>query len=372
MATRHPELLYIALDHLVRGHPAAAAAAIGEVLEHARADPDPLATRHVTFAHALAARLPSDSGRRLGQPRRHDDDSERLFDALASRLPTHSLASALSNAYILSACDARRRVHLIDIGIGTGRQVVDLIGALSAREREVDDLVIVGVEPHGPSLQAARAHAHEAAERVGIPCQFHAIQAPIERVTPAQWGALSALLERPIVNACFSLHRVSGHPEYDARDHVLARVRALEPGVVVVAEHHVDHATSDLRARFEHCWRHYGALLDLLALLDLTREERDAIEIHHFGRAIHDIIGRPDPERSMRHEPTWSWARRLARAGFTAARFAPALPRHALLDVRLHADHLALDHRGETLVSLLAWEPSVSSPSHLPSHRPDT
>ncbi len=280
-----------------------------------------------------------------------------LFNLMAERLPLVRKAGEMVNQLLLGEVLQYERPVLVDVGIGTGRQEVALLRLLAASGASVGPLLVVGIEPSVESLRGAEAAVLGAGSSLGLDVSFHGVSGCIEDLSPAQWEEVARLARGGIVCESFALHHVAhGSGELDPKDAVLRRIRALEPSLFVLAEPDSDHHDASLAARFRNAWRHFGLVFEVVDRIDASPEERDAIKVLFFAREIDDILASPEHERSERHERGSMWVERMRRAGFRLRADLADLeePAGDLVRFAWKGDHLGLDVRGETVVSLIA------------------
>lgn len=360
---------------------AAAALAVGErrlarrivmaVEAEARTDGAPRERIAALFARALRARLDGDLS---GAGNLYDlgaGPAEMLaaFRALVTDTPIVRFGHLGANQAILRASAGLSAVTLVDVGVGHGMQWIDLLDQLAARPGDPPQVTLVGVEVPAPGedtaaqFAAVEAHlgAHAAAR--GVPFRFRGIAGLIEDVV--DFGITSG--EATIVNASFALHHV---PDGDAvtdparsRDAVLARIGALRPRALVLAEPNVEHHALGFAERVAESIHHYGLVFEILDELEVAAGPRSIIEQAFFGREIVNIVCGEGPARQERHERLSSWQRRLARLGFAplpasgaSVRIAERLGAPWPFAVEEHDGATTLVWKGETMSAVTAWE----------------
>jgi hypothetical protein len=321
---------------------------------------DPAAIACYVFGAALARRaageVPDEPNLYLS---RFDVPQIHLFNRLAREVPLVGLPCAVANRCIARRLAGQAEPTLIDIGIGTGRQMVSLLELLSAASDRPRRVRIIGIEPSGWSLELAQKNVREAGRRLGIDVDCHAVPGSVEALPREEWLRLARLSPtRPVVNAAFALHHVADVDGRDTRDDVLLRLRSLGPQAIVLAEPDVDHHEPDFLRRFETCWRHFSAVFALVDELPIASGDREALKVCFFAREIADIVGAPDDRRSARHESAAAWTARLARTGYSArAGGDEAVGRGPVVTTTRRATHVSLDYRGEPLIAILEAVP---------------
>jgi len=246
-------------------------------------------------------------------------------------------------------------VTLLDIGIGTGQQVLALLYELARRGALPERLTIVAVEPSEASLREAERCLTQAARILDVDFTFVPIVAVAAEMNEAQWAKVTAVPQSFVVHAAFAAHHVRDRVAGEcARDALFRRLRTLGPEAVVLAEPNSDHHTGVFPMRFENCWRHFSLTFELIGRLGLTDDEVTAMKLF-FAREIEDILGNAEETRCERHESTDAWLSRLTRCGFRPYRAFDLTGRfdHPSVSVVPREGYVGLDYAGETLVSVL-------------------
>lgn len=281
----------------------------------------------------------------------------RLFNLLAEHLPQVGLAGQIANDLIARSCAGREEVVIVDVGIGTGRQIIGALEQMAATGSLPQRLCVVGIEPMEWSLETAERDVSACAARLGAELTFVGLCGVAEALTDRHWERIAKLGRRPIVNASFALHHVMDAQDAIGRDLVLARLRALAPEVVILSEPNVDHFERDYAQRFANCWAHFGTTFTVIDALAISNDDKAALKVF-MGREISDILGSPESERSERHETTETWLRRLERADLQPTPVTVALPDpRGAITPRRHEHFVGLDYGDETLVSVLCARP---------------
>jgi SAM-dependent methyltransferase len=350
------------LARTVEARSPGARAGLQQWLDGVQQSDDP---RHVglyVFGAALAQRL---EGRTAAEAnlylRRFERTQIELFNLLGRALPFVGLATAVCNQAIAQACRGASRAVLIDVGIGTGRQVLPLLPLLAAQG--LRELTVIGIEPAQDALRMAQTQLQEAARDLGLALRMLPLLGSVESLDDAQWALIRAACADtpPLINASFALHHINDDGDgRDQRQCVLQRLRELDPALLVLAEPDVDHLETAFYPRFRNCFAHFSAVFDTLDRLELAQADRDALKVGFFGREIADILGQPEGRRSERHESAAQWLRRLADAGFDVAVDQAAAAADAAqgpVQLRRRAYHCSLEAGGEPVVALFCAKP---------------
>ena len=343
-------------------------AALRNLLGRLQAHPDPGGVGLLFFAAALARRMAAALGGQLADKahqylRRFDLPQHEMFKLLWHTVP-FDLATCIANSAIAWAVSGLAHPKVIDVGIGTGRQLAVLLQSLAVEGRLPKSFTIVGIAPLGWALAQARAQLTEAATRLGTAIHFVGVEGRVESLSAADWHRVAAACTgRPVVNTAFALHRVADDAQgRDQRNAVLRRLHALNPQLLVLTEPDVDHLEPRFLQRFRNCHAHFSAMFKTLDALPMAQTEHDALKVGAFGREIADILATPDGHRSVRHETAVSWFHRLAATGFAPV-MAGALPAspHPAVKVVQRGQRVALQADSEPMLSLLLAPPLDST-----------
>ncbi|HZG88047.1 GRAS family protein [Paenibacillus sp.] len=312
------------------------------------------------FAAATMKRLDPQENEQMNlYLRQYDVPQIVLFNVLARKVPFVTCVTEIANEALTRRIACGEAAALLEIGIGTGRQIVALLRELDRQGRRPSLLTVYAVEPNETFLEQAGKQVLEAADRCGIPVQFVPVPSVIEEMPEAIWERIGRTREALLVNAAFALHHVRGSEgESDAKDAVLRRIFSLAPRIVTLSEPDTDHQTPNNLLRFDHSWHHFSSVFQLLDTLEMTPEENRAVKIF-FAREIEDIIASPEHLRCERHERTEDWIARLRKAGFAASPELAAVPVPGLAGVTFHRGewHIGLATAGGVnLTSMICAE----------------
>ncbi|MEM9808414.1 MAG: GRAS family protein, partial [Cyanobacteria bacterium P01_D01_bin.56] len=215
---------------------------LNQLLDRLNAATHPKAVNHLVFARAMAEHLSgtiADKANLYLQP--YKIPQIQLFNLLASKVPLVSLVSELATGLMIDACDGRDDVTLIDIGIGTGRQMVELLHHLAHKPISPRRVHIIGIEPSIQSLSLAQKAILATAHGLPFEVTFTPFCNGIEDLDNQAWQQLSHQCNCPIINASFALHHICDIAGQDVRTAVLQRLHQLNPALIVLSEPNTDH-----------------------------------------------------------------------------------------------------------------------------------
>jgi SAM-dependent methyltransferase len=363
MDRTHVERLALVARDIGRGDRDRADRDLTALLAEVGRDPDPRVIDLYVFGAALARRI---SGTAAAEAnlylRQFDVPQIHLFNLLAVSAPFVGLAGVIANREIQRTASGDQHPTVIDVGIGTGRQVVALLEAMTASETLPAALTVIGIEPSEFCLDLAHQNVADAARKAGLPVTFRPFLRAAEAITFDEWHAIKAACTgRPVINASFALHHVGDVGGKDVRNDLLRRLRWLDPKLLVLSEPNVHHYEKDFLRRFHNCWEHFRAAFAAVDGTTAALCDKNALKVCFFGREIADILANAEEQRSERHESTASWLARLAETGWDA-RYDGELPDAGeVITPRKKDGYASLDFRGAPLVSVLCAVPKKGS-----------
>jgi hypothetical protein len=215
---------------------------------------------------------------------------------------------------------------VVDFEIGQGKQYVNLLHALKAREVSVSPasgftLKIVAVAENGGDerVKAVGEMLSRQAERLRIGFEFR-----IATVSQRQVNELSRELlgcdseETLIVNFAFKLNRIPDESvsTENPRDELLRRVKKLSPRVVTIVEQEMNCNTAPFLARVAESWSYYSALYDSVESV-LGKDNSDRVMIEEgLSRKLSNSVACEGRDRVERCEVFGKWRARMSMAGF--------------------------------------------------------
>lgn len=238
----------------------------------------------------------------------------RLFELLIQQFPLANLSQHCTNTLLIDALAQHTHPVLMDIGIGTGFQVANIIEGLSKKENShVKHLTVVGIEPFADAVTTA----HENVKRVSAQAPF-----TVELVTEVAFienytlETLQALLPAQhdgiYANASFALHHIQHASQ---RKTVFELLKTLGIKALALSEPNSNHYEPNYQRRFQNCVNHYGALFRIIDTLDITNTEKAALKLF-FSREIDDVLGNSEEVRVEKHYATEQWEQLLTETGF--------------------------------------------------------
>ncbi|MFJ6485941.1 MULTISPECIES: GRAS family protein [unclassified Streptomyces] len=305
------------------------------------------------FLAGLAARLGQDRPANLylradGMPQID------LFYLMHQHLP-FLRAGRFANDALLKYCADRQEATVLALGIGQGRQELDLV-ARAGLER----VTVIGADVAAESLDAADRALNGPEVPEGTRVDFRPILAASEDTDESVWALVEHAPRPLLVTASFALHHMLNHSgEQDARATLLRRLRALEPAALALCEPDSDHHLVPLPVRLANAWHHYGTVFAAIDATSATDGEKREMK-RFFGREIEDVVGAVcETSRFERHEPTRTWINRLTACGFTPVPLPrPAGEQPEGFTTTAHPTHLELAYKQTSVAAVIVAEPT--------------
>lgn len=373
MQTPRPVVLQLfeAAQEIEAGNRDAAVAAVEQLLATTPADGTAVNRLARAFAAALKARLTGDATGvgNLYVDTRDPGDMLNAFEVLAAATPFIRFGHAAANHALLHAIGPAPRVHILDVGLGSGVQWLHLLEAIAHVAPASLSLRLTGVDVPAPGpeplarIKQAGTMLSERASALGISFEFAPVAGLVEEL---DLHTLAGRDHWPLaINAALALHHV---PCTDGRrDAVLARLRALNPVALCLAEPDVEHNALPFGPRVTESIVHYLTVFDALeATLAAHGVERATLETAFFGREILNIVVGEGDERVERHERHDAWHSRLTRSGFNAINLAQvhdAVARELAVEppfaIGMDGAFLVLAWRSLPVLAVSAWAPQT-------------
>ncbi|MBL8684169.1 MAG: hypothetical protein JNK05_33655 [Myxococcales bacterium] len=283
-----------------------------------------------------------------------------LFYRMCESYPQVPAAHRVANGYLLDALTQCRDATLFEIGIGRGVQVASLITELQRAPGHLRTLRVLALDPDATNLENAKARI-EALPKGPIAVSFHRVHAMLESLSPAQLAQLATDAGgNVVVNSAYTLHHTVHKPnDTELRTNLLRRIaQFFRPQLFTLVEPNADHDTEALARRVDACFKHFGAVFDLIDRSDIPSEHKFVVKEKFFGREIRDIFGVSDAYRCERHEHYESWLFRFAKSEWTpyprVLDHGLALP--AYCSVESSPGLVRLGYKQQPLIAVFAFE----------------
>jgi len=133
---------------------------------------------------------------------------------------------------IFEAIRGDETARVLDIGVGAGTQLAELLALLCAHEHRVRRIELVGLDFVDEFLERAGGRIAEAAAREGTEVVYIPVQGRIEDLGEAQLHEIRGTTQLAAANATIALHEVPGERKLAA----LRNLRRLAPAHLMLAE----------------------------------------------------------------------------------------------------------------------------------------
>ena len=273
----------------------------------------------------------------------------QLFNILIEQFPFVKYSQQIVNTAIVETLEGQEEATIVDIGIGLGTQVVNIIERAQSLTR-LKKLNVIGIEPFGDALAKAEQAILALNDRMPFTITFKGICDSVENLDLSSLGYLSGVV---IVNASLALHHIQSDEQRSA---TLSRIkRQINPDAFFLIEPNVDHFEPDFQARFRNCYHHFYALFQVIDRLNASEEEKNALKLF-FGREIEDVIGKEEKDRFEKHEPATRWIERLLKNRFSIKNdfLQTEMDPGCGVEIRFHPEgFLGFTFEGETALAVI-------------------
>ncbi|OQU84120.1 scarecrow-like protein 9 [Sorghum bicolor] len=246
----------------------------------------------------------------------------QLFMDSCCFLPVQLL---FSNKTIYKAVAGRKKLHIVDYGLGHGIQWPDLLRWLSRREGGPPEVRFTGIDKPQPGFRPAWPVEETGRRLNACACQF-GVPFQFRGVTKKKPGAIAVEDldidpdEVLVVNSMFHLETLMDESivveRPNPRDVVLGTISKMRPSVFVHAIANGSHSSAFFMARFRDALQRYSALFDMMDnIAPRDDDKRVLVEQDIFARSATSIIACEGVERVVRPQNYKQWQARNQRAG---------------------------------------------------------
>jgi hypothetical protein len=272
----------------------------------------------------------------------------QLFNILIKEFPFVQISQQITNNIIIDLIKDEKEATIIDIGIGQGMQIKNLIE--SAKDKvNLKKLTIIGIEPFKDALDKAEDLIESYNQQIPFEVYFFGINDFIENI---DFTKLTVGSGKVIINASLALHHIQTlHQRYK----VIADLKCLNPAAFLLIEPNIDHFEPNFYRRFRNCYRHFYTIFKVIDKLKIDNGDKNGLKLF-FGREIEDIIGKKESERFERHEPAYMWIDKLSNGKFKTNKITYNSRQHPVTDIsiRYHDEgYLGFTIDNETILSVI-------------------
>ncbi|NUM32726.1 MAG: hypothetical protein HUU47_10460 [Bacteroidetes bacterium] len=301
------------------------------------------------FVNALQKRIFAETGKEHIYLQKDEIPQIRLFDVLIKKFPFVKYSQEIINNAIIKHIKQCDVVTIVDIGIGLGTQMMNII-ELSKDLPMLKKMNIIGIEPFADGLDKAEANILALNKKVPFEISFTAINEFVENV---DFSAIKGISGKLIVNASLALHHIQS---LEKRQEIIDSISEMSPAAFFLTEPNVNNYELDYQLRFKNCYNHFYSIFQVIDKIeDINTEDKNALK-RFFGREINDIMGNEDQDRYERHEPAQFWINRLKESNFILRSDLIELPIETPEGVKInfHEDgFLGFTFENETVLSVI-------------------
>lgn len=280
----------------------------------------------------------------------------KMFNFMASKFPLVRAAQDIVNSAYAKRLQQEQDIVLLDIGIGTGQQMVRLIEQLADTGHLPKRITVIGIEPANESLKLAEANLLGLNDKHPLSLRFIPVHKTLEAFREEDWQQLETVVIETlgplIINASFALHHV--YPP-TIRPALFGRLKHLNPAVFALIEPYADFLETNLHKRFQHAWHHYGLTFQAIDQIEAPLEDKSLLKKVFFSREIQDVLS-TESSRIEQFETGEMWADRLRQAGFhlkSPNASNDPLPDCPFVTIVREADYISFNVDGFPIVSIL-------------------
>ncbi|MFN0214709.1 MAG: GRAS family protein [Saprospiraceae bacterium] len=273
----------------------------------------------------------------------------QLFDILIDKFPFVKYSQQIANKAIVTAMNDSSEVTLIDIGIGQGTQVLNII-ELSRALPNLKKLHVVGIEPFEEALNQAGEKILAQNGKLPFEISFTGIYEFVENV---DFSIMEKLQGKIILNASLALHHIQSEQH---RIETIARLKTLNPSAFILIEPNVNHYEPDFFKRFQSSYNHFYNIFQVIDRIEnISNDDKNALKLF-FGREIEDVIGKEEKDRFEKHEPATHWIQRLKAQKFSIKNdfLKPPVAAGCGVEINYHPEgFLGFTHKDETILAII-------------------
>jgi hypothetical protein len=275
-----------------------------------------------------------------------------LFSILIDKFPFVKYSQRVVNYSICETIGTKENAVIVDIGIGLGIQMLNLVDNLK-ENKTLKKLTIIGIEPSEDALNKTVESFKDIRNKYSFEVDFIPVNKLVEEVS---FDTLKTNIPNDrdclIFNESLALHHIQSLNE---RYKVLVDIRIFKPDAFFLVEPNVNHYEPELYFRFQNCYRHFYNVFEVIDKLDIGKKEKNGLKLF-FGREISDILGKDNDERYEKHEPAYRWVEKLQVVGFkTKADFDEDLYSDAeIINIKqMSEEYLAFNNKYETVLAVI-------------------
>ncbi|XP_062149752.1 scarecrow-like protein 8 [Alnus glutinosa] len=228
---------------------------------------------------------------------------------------------AILEAALEEESESSNRIHVIDFDVGQGYLYVNLLRALSGRQKgkpfAVKITAVSDSDGARERLEFVGKMLIQEAEKVGVSLSFQ--MAESQKLGELTRESLGCEPDEPLaVNFAFKLCRMPDESvsTENPRDELLRRVKAMEPRVVTLVEQEMNANTAPFLARVGETCAYYGAMFESMEAM-WKRDDANRVKVEEgLSRRLGNSVACEGRDRVERCEMFGKWRARMGMAGF--------------------------------------------------------
>lgn len=275
-----------------------------------------------------------------------------LFDIMIHKMPFVVHGHHIVNQAIAVLLQNKKSAVLMDVGIGRGLQMNNLLQLLY--DTDLEELTIIGIEPFEDALNVAKETITKLAATLPFKVVFQPVNALVENI---ELEVLTRLIpdvyDAFIVNSAFTLHHIQ---QSENRQIFFDQLCKMGVDHIFLLEPNSNHQTDDWQQRIYNAYEHYGTIFRVIDELDILQNEKKGLKVF-FGREIDDVVGFSDDQRYERHEEGERWINYLRNSGYTSFPFPgqyQGLEKPAIKFINDTGGYLKMNYDDITILSLIS------------------
>lgn len=283
-----------------------------------------------------------------------DDEQINLFNLMNEKFPLVTEAKSIVTKAINTVVHLEKPLVILDIGIGTGKQISTIIKGLHKEMNFTNRVVIHGIDPSSQNLEIASQKLTSLSTSTNLEIEFYPIVSTIEDLSDVDWASIEHSFSQQkynrLVNAAFSLHH--SPPSY--RNDMFHKLKTLQPDLLTIIEPDADFLTNDYTSKLANAWNHYHQAFSVINHMKINDCDKKSLKTGFFGREIHDLFSENCVEQ---YETGNSWIHRCFESGFkTLSEVSRLFPDETLpcgIELIRNSSYFSLNVFGKPVVSVM-------------------
>lgn len=269
-----------------------------------------------------------------------------LYNLISEHLPTVAMTTKIAIESLINLIEEDQEdLSLIDLGMGTGQQMLKVLDALKSRRPSLKQVFLVGIEPDERSLKMAQAQLINL--ELPFELELRIYHSLLENLSKKDFESMYQFIKNPIIWSSFTMHHVMTN-----RAEEFEKINdELKPSYLILLEPNVDHFTSNYSQRIKNCQAHFKKTFDLIEKLHLKDIEKENLK-KFFTREIIDISSADEKARVEKHQTVKEWLGYLDAAGFIPINH-EMIFKNKYIHIEPKGDHYSLEYQNFPLTAVV-------------------